>query len=231
MKKNLLKTLKTFGPIAFGLFLIWYTYSNTSAADRTLIYDYIISADPLWVGLSLVIGLLSHVSRAVRWNYLLGPLGYQPKLMSNILVILMAYFANLGIPRSGEILRATALTTYENVPFQKGFGTIITERVIDLFMLLLVVIVGLILQTDVLLDFFAQKGISWTKIGYMAIGLISFGSWALWILMRSKNKVIVTLKAKGSDLLSGVFSVLKMEHKWRFIAHTLFIWTAYVGMF
>ena len=98
-------------------------------------------------------------------------------------------------------------------------------------MLLLVVIVGLILQTDVLLDFFAQKGISWTKIGYMAIGLISLGSLALWILMRSKNKVIVTLKAKGSYLLSGVFSVLKMEHKWRFIAHTLFIWTAYVGMF
>ena len=180
MKKNLLKTLKTLGPIAFGLFLIWYTYSNTSAADRTLIYDYIISADPLWVGLSLVIGVLSHVSRAIRWNYLLDPLGYQPRLTSNILVILMGYFANLGIPRSGEILRATALTTYENVPFQKGFGTIITERVIDLFMLLLVVVLGLVLQTDVLLDFFAQKGISWTKIGYMANG--SYFHWQLFFM-------------------------------------------------
>jgi len=69
----------------------------------------------------------------------------------------MGYFANLGIPRSGEILRATALRTYEKVPFQKGFGTIITERIIDLIMLFLVIGFTLVLQTDVLLNFFEEK--------------------------------------------------------------------------
>ena len=70
----------------------------------------------------MIIGVVSHISRAIRWNYLLEPLGYKPKLRNNVLIILMAYFTNLGIPRSGEVLRATALATYEKVPFQKGFG-------------------------------------------------------------------------------------------------------------
>ncbi|MFP3468286.1 lysylphosphatidylglycerol synthase domain-containing protein, partial [Leifsonia sp. SIMBA_070] len=71
-------------------------------------------------------------------------------------IVLMAYFANLGIPRSGEFLRATALTTYEGVPFEKGFGTIVTERVIDLLMLLLILTTTLLLQTDIILAFLEE---------------------------------------------------------------------------
>ena len=231
MKKNLLKTLKTLAPIAFGLFLIGYTYSSTAPQDRKHIYEYIMAADPFWVGGSLIIGLLSHISRAIRWNYLLKPLGHQPPISSNVLVILMGYFANLGIPRSGEILRATALSTYENVPFQKGFGTIITERVIDLLMLMAVVLVGLFLQTDILLDFFAQKGVSWTKVGLGFLALVPIVSLGLWVLFRWDHPFIKAIKNKISDLLSGVLSVFKMEKKWLFIAHTLFIWGAYIGMF
>jgi hypothetical protein len=56
------------------------------------------------------------------------------------LIIMMAYLTNLGIPRSGELLRATTLKTYQGVPFQKGFGTIVTERIIDLLMLFVVIL-------------------------------------------------------------------------------------------
>lgn len=231
MKNKLLKALKIFVPIAFGLFLIQYTYSNTTPEDRHLIYTYILQANPFWVSLSLLLGLLSHISRAIRWNYLLKPLGYTPALTSNVLVILMGYFANLGIPRSGELLRATALSTYENVPFKKGFGTIITERIIDLFMLLFVVLLTLVLQTDVLLDFFQQKGISWGNIALTLLGLSLLGSTTLWVLYRSKNKRFAALKHTITDLITGALSVFKMEKKWAFIGHTLFIWAAYIGMF
>ena len=120
---------------------------------------YISNASPFWVGLSVLIGFLSHVSRAIRWKYLLEPLGYRPKLTNSVLIILMSYFANLGVPRSGEILRATALSTYEGVPFEKGFGTIVTERVVDLVMLLLVILIALFLQTDIILSFLESNGI------------------------------------------------------------------------
>ena len=151
MNAPLKKALKVGIPIALGVFLIWYSYNMTSPADRQVILRYIREADLFWVSLSVAIGILSHISRAVRWNYLLEPMGYRPKIRNNILIILMAYLANLGIPRSGEFLRATALATYEGVPFQKGFGTIVTERVVDLIMLLLIILLALFSQTDIIL--------------------------------------------------------------------------------
>ncbi|MGB5275226.1 MAG: lysylphosphatidylglycerol synthase domain-containing protein, partial [Flavobacteriaceae bacterium] len=96
------KILKTVLPILLGIFLVWFSYYNTSREDRAQIVFYIKEADLFWVGISVLLGILGHVSRAIRWNYLLEPLGYKPKLRNNILIILMAYFANLGIPRTGE---------------------------------------------------------------------------------------------------------------------------------
>ena len=96
-------------------------------------------------------------------------LGYKPKLINNILIILTSYFANLGIPRTGEILRATALTTYENVPFEKGFGTIVTERVIDVIMLLLVVTIAFLLQTDIIMGILQARGFNITGLILLAV--------------------------------------------------------------
>ena len=93
-----------------------------------------------WLLVSVALGVVSHISRAIRWNYLLAPMGYRPSIMANALIIMMAYLTNLGIPRSGELLRATTLKTYQGVPFQKGFGTIVTERIIDLLMLFVVIL-------------------------------------------------------------------------------------------
>jgi len=218
-------------PIAFGVFLVWYSYNATTAEERGQIAHYIKNADPFWVSLSIVIGILSHISRAIRWNYMLQPMGYNPRLGNNVLMILIAYLANLGIPRSGEILRATALTTYEEVPFEKGFGTIVTERVIDLIMLFLIIIVALLMQTSVIIEFLNEKGINLAGAALiLAVGII--GLWlSIKFLRKSKSGWAHKLKNFLKGLLEGVMSVFKMEKKWPFIFHTLFIWAAYIGMF
>ncbi|SFW52923.1 lysylphosphatidylglycerol synthase transmembrane domain-containing protein [Cellulophaga fucicola] len=231
MSASLKKTLKTVLPIAFGLFLVWYSYNSTSAEDRKQIIFYIKEANLFWVSISLFMGILSHISRAIRWNYLLEPLGYKPKITNNILIILTSYFANLGIPRSGEILRATALTTYEGVPFEKGFGTIVTERVIDLIMLLLIIVITFFLQTDIIIEFFTNKGFNLTKIiailGFATLLAIVF----FFIIKKSTHPFLLKIKAFVTGLLQGVTSIFKMKNKWAFIFHTFFIWSVYVGMF
>ncbi|WKB82526.1 lysylphosphatidylglycerol synthase transmembrane domain-containing protein [Cellulophaga lytica] len=231
MTASLKKTLKTVLPITFGLFLIWYSYNSTSEEDRKQIIYYIKEADLFWVSISLLMGVLSHVSRAIRWNYLLEPLGYKPKIVNNILIILTSYFANLGIPRSGEILRATALTTYEDVPFEKGFGTIVTERVIDLIMLLLIIVITFFLQTEIIIDFFKSKGFNITKIllllGSAAVIALAF----FYVIKKSTHPFLVKIKDFVNGLLQGVTSIFKMKNKWAFIFHTLFIWSVYIGMF
>ncbi len=218
-------------PIAFGVFLIWYSYNATTAEDRAQIIHYIKNADLFWVSTSILIGILSHISRAVRWNYMLKPLGYSPQVSNNVLMILVAYLANLGIPRSGEFLRATALTTYEEVPFEKGFGTIVTERVIDLIMLFLIIIIALLMQTSVIIDFLNEQGVN--LVGAALIFLLGIvGLWlSIKFLRKSNSGWALKLKVFLKGLLEGVMSVFKMEKKWPFIFHTLFIWSAYIGMF
>jgi uncharacterized protein (TIRG00374 family) len=229
--KSLKKFLKLFVPIAFGLFLVWYSYNSTTPEEREQILHYISNASPFWVGISVIIGILSHISRAVRWKYLLEPMGYRPKTINTIFIVLISYFANLGIPRSGEILRATALTTYEKVPFEKGFGTIVTERVIDLLMLLIIILVTLVLQTDFILGFLEQRGVNLIgAIGILFVGIVGLflGS---YIIRKSKSPLALKLKGFLSGLQDGVLSLFRMKNKWPFILHTVFIWTAYFGMF
>ena len=231
MSKKLVKLLKTILPIGLGLFLVWYSYYITSEEDRKQIIKYIGEANPFWVSLSIIIGILSHISRAVRWNYLLEPLGYRPKITNNVLIILMAYFTNLGIPRSGEVLRATALASYENVPFQKGFGTIVTERVIDLIMLFMVILVALFTQTDVIMGYLKDHGLGMGAtlaiVGLGIVGMFLF----LAFMRRSTSRFAVKLKDFVRGLLDGVLSIFKMKRKWPFVFHTLFIWAAYIFMF
>lgn len=211
--------------------MVWYLYNSTTAEQRTEILDYIKGADPLYIGISIAIGILSHVSRAIRWNYLLQPLGYKPRTINNVLIILTAYLTNLGIPRSGEFLRATALATYEDVPFEKGFGTIVTERLVDVLMLLLIILVALFLQTDLIFGFIRDTGIG--LFGGMIFLLISILGLIIAVRLIKKSKSGIVIKIRGflKNLLDGVLSIFKMEHKWLFIFHTILIWSCYVAMF
>ena len=213
-----------------GVFLVWYWYSSTSVTERDQILYYIKEANLFWVSVSILLGILGHVSRAIRWNYLLEPLGYKPKLSNNVLIILMAYLTNLGIPRTGEILRATALTTYENVPFEKGVGTIIIERVIDVIMLLAIIMITLFLQTDIILGFLENIGIPMNKILFLLGAGILATAFFMFFIKKSTHAIAVKIKGFVKGIMGGVLSIFKMKNKWAFIGHTLFIWSCYIGM-
>lgn len=218
-------------PIGLGVFLVIYSYLSTDEIIRSQIYFYIRQANPLYVGLSLLFALLSHVSRAIRWNYLLRPLGYQTPLLSSFYFVMMAYFANLGIPRSGEVLRATSLRTYEKVPFEKGFGTIVTERIIDLVMLFIVIGVTLFLQTERLTKLMASN----KKALVISVLVLIIAVVGLWVSIAVLKKSTLAIAQKLTRFLegiqSGLLSVFKMKQKGYFIAHTLFIWACYIAMF
>ena len=231
MKAATKKTLKTVLPIALGVFLISYSYYITSPEDRTQIYKHIREANLLWVLVSVGLGILSHFSRAIRWNYLLEPLGYKPRLRNNLMIILMAYFANLGIPRSGEVLRATALASYEDVPFQKGFGTIVTERVIDVIMLLLIILAALFSQTAIIVRYLSENGFGLGSTILLALAGVAGLFATIALLRRSSHPLALKVRGFLNGMLEGVLSIFRMRQKWAFLGHTLLIWACYIGMF
>ncbi len=136
MKKSLTKFLKIALPLALGIFLVYYSYTKFTPQQLDEIAFYFKKADYTFVVLSVVITLLSHIIRSLRWNLLLEPVGYKPKVLNNFMAISVAYLMNMFIPKSGEISRGIVLDKYEKVPFDKGFGTIISERVVDLVFLM-----------------------------------------------------------------------------------------------
>ncbi|THD69529.1 flippase-like domain-containing protein [Robertkochia marina] len=231
MSKGLKHKLKIILPLTLGVFLVWYSYQQTTPQDRKLILQNIREANYFWVVLSLFAGLLSHFMRAWRWNLMLEPMGYRPRMGNNLMAILIAYLANLGIPRSGEVFRATTLSSYEKVPFDKGFGTIVAERVIDLGMLLMVVVIAALLQTDVILDFFAEKGINpiYTLLSLLALGIA--GLIGIYFLNRTRIPFLQKIRQFLRGLLEGLTSIFKMKRKTAFIGYTIGIWALYVGMF
>ena len=229
--KSIGKLFKTLLPIAVGVFLIVYSYLSTPEEVRKEIISYISSANPWFVAASIILALLSHLSRAIRANYLLRPLGYHPSTLANFYFVMMAYFANLGIPRSGEVLRATSLSTYEKVPFDKGFGTIVTERIIDLIMLLLVIFLALILQTERLLVLLKENQntliLSIAVIVFTVMGLMI----SIRVLKSSSFTLVTKLVAFLEGIKSGLLSVFQMKNRTAFLGHTLFIWACYIAMF
>ncbi|MHA7056667.1 lysylphosphatidylglycerol synthase transmembrane domain-containing protein [Aquimarina sp. M1] len=231
MNPKILKILKITLPFLLGVFLIWYFLSTATPDYRQELLLNIKNANPIWVVLSLILGLISHLSRAYRWKFLLKPLGYNPKFYNGFMAIMAGYLANLGIPRSGEILRGFTVSTYEKIPFEKAFGTIVSERITDLIMLILVTSFAGILQTEYLLTFLEEKNINPLLTLGVILFLIFCGFLGLQILKKSANKWIVKIRDFGMGLLDGMKSIFLMKQKWAFLFHTLLIWFLYVSMF
>ncbi len=224
---NIKKVLKIVLPLILGGFLVWYSLSKIS---MDVLIGYFKEANYSWIFLGLFFGILSHLSRAYRWKFMLEPLGFKPKFANNVLAVLVGYLVNLALPRAGEVSRALVLTNYENVPFEKGFGTIVAERIADLIMMLCIVLITLFVQFDFIYNLLT-KNFNPTKIiivlAVLSIGFYVFSSF----VKKAKSGFLLKIKTFVSGLIEGVTSIFKMKNKWAFIFHTIFIWVMYVAMF
>ena len=204
---------------------------KATAEERAALWNSIIEADKFWIVVSVLLGSISHFSRAYRWKYLLEPMGYKTGTLNRFMAVMVGYLANFGIPRSGEVLRAVTMSTYEDVPFEKGFGTIISERVADLVILMAIVGIAILLQTDELLAYLSSENINPWKTLFIFLALVVILTIGVFIVSRSNFKFFRKIKDFAKGLLEGMRSILKMKDKWAFIGHTIFIWLMYLLMF
>jgi len=217
--------------LALGVFLIWISLSRLTPEDIESVKTSFKTANYWWVLLSLVLGVLSHFSRAYRWKFMLEPLGYKPKFLNSAMAVIIAYLVNLGIPRAGELSRAAALAEYEDVPFEKGFGTIVAERVADLVMYALFILLAFLAQYDLIKTELSKKlpeNPVYTVVALIILAAIGY-LFLKW-LKNSEKESVVKLKTFISGLIVGVKSIFTMKKKWAFIFHTLFIWLMYIMM-
>lgn len=231
MKNQTGKWLTIIIPFLIGVAIIYYQFTTLTSEEIANIKVSFQKANYYYILLSLVIAFIGQWSRAYRWKYSLNHLGYQTKFSTNFLTVCVSYLVNLTVPRSGEISRAALLKKYEDVPFDKAFGTIVAERIVDLLIFFLFVFIGFVLQFDTIYQFLLDQNVSFESLIIAAIvGAVLFFIFILiWIY--AEWDILLKLKKKLSGLVEGITAVYKMKDKWKYLFHSFFIWVSYLIMF
>ncbi|MBN1340621.1 MAG: flippase-like domain-containing protein [Bacteroidales bacterium] len=243
MKKKILTAGKIIFFVGLGLFFIWLFLRHLTAEEKKEILNSFTHANYSWILLSIILGIISHFSRTARWIILLKPMGFNPRFRNTCLAVFIGYFANLALPRLGEVSRCGILARYEKIPLQKSFGTVVTERGLDLIIFFLIFLVnffvhlnkaGLFKNTQVYRNA-ADKYSQLENTGiiyYIAAGLLLL---LLIIAIKLRHKISHTrpyrkLKEVITGFFEGMKSLMKIKQPYWFVFHSLFIWTMYLMM-
>jgi len=187
-----------------------------------------------WLIISILFGALAFVSRGLRWIYLINALGYQASRKNSINSVAVGYLTNILIPRAGEISRCTSLQQVEKIPFDKLFGTIILERVIDLAILIILILATFLYKFKEINEFFNEVfGESSGNIFTNPILLFLIASLLIIFVLRKHIKKLSFYEKIVNILIGlkdGFSSLKKIKNKTPFILHTIFIWAMYLLM-
>ncbi len=239
MKKKIFAVLKYMFFLGIGIFLMWWQLSKMTPLERIQFKDSLQHANYIVLIPIIIMALLSHLSRALRWKILIEPMGYHPSTANTFYSTLCGYFANTFIPRAGEVLRCTLLGRYEKIPVTKLIGTILIERVFDLFCYFILIVFTVLLQLKTvsnfvknkLLEISAQENVLplWVKALFIVILILLIFLFVKWLFKKHSNhRHIMRLKGIHLGLKEGFSSIKHLKKRRLFIFHTFFIWAMYL---
>ena len=230
--KTLKKAINIAIPFVLGGSILWWMYRNTDfqEIENTVLYKM----DWGWMLFSLVFGVTAQLFRGIRWRQTLEPIGEKPRWSDCIHAVFISYASSLIIPRSGEFARCAILTKYDNVSFTKALGTVVTERVIDSLLILVITAAVVLSQFPVFNTFFdhtetnlEQTLREFTTTGYIVTVICLVITIGFIRLILKKFALTTKLKAIVANIKEGVLSLKDVKNKWLFAFYTIAIWASY----
>jgi hypothetical protein len=229
--------------LGLGILIIWLSVRNLTLAEKDEIIHSFRIANYNWVFLAILLGILSHVLRTLRWMIFFEPMGYHPSFKNTFYAVMVGYFANMAFPRLGEVTRCGILAKYEKIPFNKSFGTVVTERALDLIIFFLLFLLTIFTQISTLRDYLNNHiypGLQGKFIHpfsnpiFLAVIAIIFVSVILFfILLRKKiknskfyHKIILLIYG----FWEGLKSLGQIRRPVLFVFYSLAIWFLYFMM-
>ena len=91
--------------LGIGFFFIYWFLLKLDGEQKAAIWQSFLGANWWWVLVCVLCSLLSHLVRALRWQLLFKPIGYQPGLNNTFGSVVVAYLGNLAFPRAGVVMR------------------------------------------------------------------------------------------------------------------------------
>ncbi len=199
------------------------------------------NANYFWVIASVMVSIVAHYIRGLRWKMLIKPLGHEPSNANTYHAVMVGYLANLAVPRMGEISRCGVLNRTNKIPLNSLIGTVIIERIIDVLFLLSILVFSILLEYNRIFDFIKinilipmfDKFSSSSILIYVFIGMLVIAIAVVYIIKAYHEKLLkIKLYNKVFEILigfkEGILSVLKMEKKGLFILYSVTIWFLYI---
>ena len=218
-----------------GILILYMIYDDLDISQLWISFKGI---DLFWFALSTFFGVMSHVIRGWRWKLTLAPLGMRPTTSVSIYSIFVAYAANLVVPRIGEVSRCVILEQHDKIPFAQSLGTLVSERLIDTLMVILITIAAVLLQWNVFCTFIGESGFStsgggiFTSMGGWAIILLSIAAITVLLLFLMRKMAFwKKIRSFITRFTEGLLSLRKMDNGWLFVVETIGIWFCYFMQF
>jgi len=220
--------------ISITVVLLWLSLRGLDLQGENKI-DFLWQAwqksDKFYLWLMAAFAILSHIARAMRWKMLLEPTGQHVGLGNSFLSLMTGYLVNLAIPRGGEVSRCYTLYQLEKTPVQLSFGTVVTERLVDVLCLLILIATSFYLEWEKLRGFIDTLDFSSGKKMVVPVwiwGAIGFGLLFLFAIyfLRKNEKVIKIIQG----FTEGMLSIFQLKNKMLFVFYSIAIWSLYFLM-
>ncbi|MBQ8968378.1 MAG: flippase-like domain-containing protein [Bacteroidaceae bacterium] len=232
MKNIINSVLRVALPIAFAAAILWWMYRGFQWQEIRQALDTDMRWG--WMLLSFPFGVLAQVLRGLRWRQVLEPMGERPSRWSCVRAIFLSYGSSLVVPRVGELLRCGVLARDGGVKMSRSLGTVVTERVVDMVLILLLTFVTVVWQVPVFIRFMGRTGLSvhaivarFSPTGWLvtvASGIVVTGM-GYFILRRLH--VFDRTRQVAHDLLDGLLSIRRVRQKGLFWLYSVGIWASY----
>jgi len=219
-------------PLALAVGILWWMY-------RGILWEELVDAlsqrmSWTWMLLSMPFGILAQVLRAMRWRQALAPTGERPRLSTCTHAVFLSYASSLVVPRVGEVLRCGVLKRYEGTNFSCCVGTVVTERIIDTLLILVLSFLTFLTQIPVFLTFFQRTGVSLGSVlgtfsltGYLVTAVCGILALVCILLLARRFHFFSRTKSVLTDLSNGLLSVREVEQPVLFILYSIGIWVSY----
>lgn len=231
-KKTVRNSLKIALPLILGGAILYWMYRDFdfSSISDVLLHDM----DWTWMILSFPFGILAMVFRGLRWRQTLRPVGEDARASVCVNSIFLSYAVSLIIPRVGEFARCGVLTKHEHTDFAKALGTVVTERAVDMVLMLIMTAAALLLQVKVFGSFFSKTGTrlddilnTFSTTGWIVTIVCGIAAVALIYILLRQLSFYNRIKEAVHNIWLGIISIKDVDSVPMFLFYSIGIWVCY----
>lgn len=238
--------LQFLASLVIGALFLWLSFRHVPW-EKLWVYMQGMSFG--WILPFLVIALLSHLIRAMRWKMLIERENVKVDLSDLYAAVMIGYSVNYAVPRLGEISRCIYVSRRQDQSTSSLIGTVIVERAVDLLFLLLAIIfvVGYVVtDPHTIHDLFGRGVFDWFRNEFQSANPLVIGSLVALVIsvfflfylifkwLGQYYEWMDRIRIKGMDLLrmvwDGILGISRIQNWPLFLLLSLLMWFCYVLM-